>query len=310
MAESIISAELHEIFQGLQYTFNGNYSHAAALTFLVYNTLLTFEKEVRHIWSAAWSLSKALYIFVRYYGFFFLVSTLVVNTMENVPVKFCRGYLWYWEMSGAFVILTAVNSICALRIYAFYSRDKRMLAFLILCCLGEFASEFYGTFLIARQTSKSIIAAPLGIPFPGCLTVDRYTKIGLAAWIPSVTMAFIFFLLTSAKLRKVLEDDQGRWRFSKLRERNTISPLLLSFGRGGIIYFFLIFSVLLVSTMLSIIGKGVHFPIIYPWLITTYAIAGSNLVLSLRAANERGHMFYSPPLNVLQPGSAESSFDA
>lgn len=49
----------------------------------------------------------------------------------------------------------------------------------------------------------------------------------------------IFFLLTSAKLRKVLEDDQGRWRFSKLRERNTISPLLLSFGRGGIIYFFL-----------------------------------------------------------------------
>ncbi|KAJ7112693.1 hypothetical protein C8R44DRAFT_856274 [Mycena epipterygia] len=53
---------------------------AAALTWVVYDVSLTFEREVVSVWRSSWSLSKILFLFSRYHtiialGFFLMEAS-------------------------------------------------------------------------------------------------------------------------------------------------------------------------------------------------------------------------------------------
>jgi len=58
---------------------NITYVYGAALTFCVYDMILSIAQEVKYIWASRWSPVKVLYFIFRYYGI--LNLTVIVASM-------------------------------------------------------------------------------------------------------------------------------------------------------------------------------------------------------------------------------------
>ncbi|KAJ6590177.1 hypothetical protein DFH09DRAFT_1359155 [Mycena vulgaris] len=185
-------------------------------------------------------------------------------------------------MGGDILFSTVVNIILILRLNAMYGK-KAVLVFLLVLFSGEFSLELYVCIKAAISTEREVFPAPVDI-WPGCLS-NPDTHFTLISWIPTLVIQFIFFLLTIAKL---FED--GRWRLSTLKEMKTLSPLFVSFIRDGSVFFFLIFAIVLASTLLSLLVHGPLLNMAQPWLTAIYSFSVSGLVLNLRQLANRGNM--------------------
>ncbi|SJL07986.1 uncharacterized protein ARMOST_11345 [Armillaria ostoyae] len=315
-----MEAEIRALFQVMEQTRMTNYSLLASSMFLVYDIMLNLDKEVQYIWKSRRSFPNALYIFARYYSVFYNMfvgygfassiylqadngdSTRTVFAMGNIvglsiqvrqrlmeltriilplPVK------WFYVniLAGDIFFTTVVNIILVMRLNAMY-RSVKVLVFLILLVIGEFTSqgELYGCIKDSIVTAKEAFLAPLGLPWPGCIS-HTDVKLTLTSWIPCGIVATIFFFMT---VTKVLQD--GRWKLSQLKSMKRISPLLVSFVRDGAIFYFLIFVLLLSETfMVTLLNNGFAV-FLNGWLIAIYSFAASRLILNLREAAYRGNV--------------------
>ncbi|RDB26289.1 hypothetical protein Hypma_006442 [Hypsizygus marmoreus] len=131
---------------------------------------------------------------------------------------------------------------------------------------------------------------PSFIPWPGCLASppDIY---GLVGWIPCLTVAATFFLLTIVKFTSsVKKNEDGIWQLFRLHEVRSYSPLVVAFVRDGTVFFFLIFSALVFCTVTTLVIKTPLAGVGFPWLITVYSFSASRLVLGLREASKQKHL--------------------
>ncbi|KAF9003890.1 hypothetical protein BDQ17DRAFT_1325793 [Cyathus striatus] len=239
-SESVID-QIQLLHRTIQQLNQSNYA-AAALTALVYDTLLTFGREYEHIWKAKWSLPMILYFCTRYYGVL-RDSKVARNIFGGLR---CRG--------GPIIFTTTVNVILILRLHALYNHNFKVLLFLIISLLAEFGSELFISTKVAMIAAPAVFTAPLGLPIPGCLTSVE-TKFTLGSWIPCLLVAFLFFFMTMVKFFKSTQKG-GRTAAWKLAEQKSFSPLLMTFFRDGTVFFFVIAVTLLVCTLITTLVKG------------------------------------------------------
>ncbi|KIK57949.1 hypothetical protein GYMLUDRAFT_75221 [Collybiopsis luxurians FD-317 M1] len=139
----------------------------AAFTILVYDCILTFDKEITYIWKSPWTMPKLLYILVKYYGLA--------------------------QLSGGPVIFTTlVNIILGLRLHALY-RSSKLVAALILFLLIAIA-EFWGSYHIASLLEMSVPLNSLAELEPYIPNIEDVLPGCVLGALPSLRFTLVSFI--------------------------------------------------------------------------------------------------------------------
>ncbi|KAL1736831.1 hypothetical protein EV714DRAFT_266787 [Schizophyllum commune] len=88
-----------------------------ALTILIYDHILTFGSEVKYIWPTWRTFGSIVFLLNRYFAF---VANVVITAMQDVP---------HDRFIGVCILLT-------MRVYALYSRSKKVLTFMLAIAAG------------------------------------------------------------------------------------------------------------------------------------------------------------------------------
>jgi len=81
---------------------------AAALSWLLYDMILTIGDEVNYIWSRRWSTFTALFFIVRYVPLLAVTSSALTSLLPDVAPGVCDIFSWI-EAGCTFVILVVVQ---------------------------------------------------------------------------------------------------------------------------------------------------------------------------------------------------------
>lgn len=154
---------------------------------------------------------------------------------------------------------------------------------LIILLICEFVAEITVTVVTAAIVSKGATVAPVGLPFPGCLTIGPdTTKINLGAWIPCLLVATTFFAMTVSKFLQML-NERGNRHLLNLKEARSVSPLITAFVRDGTIFYFMTFAIVLFCMIVNLTIKSALSTIGLPWIMAVYSVSASRLVLNVRS---------------------------
>ncbi|KAH9481981.1 hypothetical protein JR316_0006511 [Psilocybe cubensis] len=140
-------------------------SYVGALTVAIVDQIMTLPQEIDLVWKEKWSLSKALYLWSRYFNLanisfymYFNVHKIssdhlwvIQHTLNNListllSLNSCQIVILVESLGTNLIMLTA-DVVLALRVWVLYHKSRKMLAFLILLLLGEMISMY-----VAQET--------------------------------------------------------------------------------------------------------------------------------------------------------------
>ncbi|KAI1783215.1 hypothetical protein LXA43DRAFT_357012 [Ganoderma leucocontextum] len=228
-------------------------SGVAALTLLTWDVLTTLDDEVKLIWRSQWTLPKVLYLFVRYFS----LITLILDNIRNVFP--CMPWL-VSEILATLLVELAAQVIIILRVYAIYATKTRVLRVM----LGGFAVQV------------TLMTVSLGISMPKimagfyCKAADLPAEMVLFSTASIVYETFLFGLMM-VEVTKGGKDDFGD------------ATLMTVLVRDGTLAYVGIFSVMLLNTILFTMAPTTLVLIGFPWVLAIVGVAGSRLILNLRA---------------------------
>ncbi|KAG9313230.1 hypothetical protein JVU11DRAFT_6690 [Chiua virens] len=128
----------------------------AGETLLVYNYLLTFRMEMDYVWSARWTVVKALFLFNRYMN---LIGQTMF-TLQQLDVwhassfKFCGHFLWFMGIFG-FISGESIRILVLLRAWAVWGCKRPVTVALIGIYLFYFVANFGVVLYDVTQTRLS-----------------------------------------------------------------------------------------------------------------------------------------------------------
>ncbi|OCB83922.1 hypothetical protein A7U60_g9128 [Sanghuangporus baumii] len=107
----------------------------AIVTVLVYDAVITLDKEVKYFWKFPWNMVTFVYFMIRYAGILGAVAAL-----------FCNFSGWT-KNAANWITIISVDYILVIRVLALYSQDKRLTivlnALLTLEAIAKFALFIY-----------------------------------------------------------------------------------------------------------------------------------------------------------------------
>ncbi|KAG9313231.1 hypothetical protein JVU11DRAFT_6692 [Chiua virens] len=198
----------------------------AGEAFLVYNYFITLRMEVDHIWSAKWTVAKALFLFNRYMN---LVGQTVF-TLQQLDVwhassfKFCSHFLWFMGIFG-FISGESIRILVLLRAWAVWGCKRPVAVTLIGIYLFYFLANFgvvlYAITRIRLSQQAFVYLEETGI----CIA-----RGGPAGWIAAVigfSLDVFAFAMVAYPLSKLYMTTQLRY-----------SPFVRVLSMDALLYFF------------------------------------------------------------------------
>ncbi|KJA17270.1 hypothetical protein HYPSUDRAFT_46603 [Hypholoma sublateritium FD-334 SS-4] len=281
-----------------------NLVSVAALTWVVYDLILCFAKEISVIWDR-WNKprgrhSRRIYVVVRYASVLNLAWFVSVNMSTKLSINVCN--VWYYVVVLNTAVVTLLPDIMMLiRINAVYDwTPSYMLLTVILFSIQLTTSLGTGFVYI----SSSTIIPPGDSHIPGCriTTTSLPPVFTLGAWIPSIVAQCIYFVLMLKTFFSVLcnLDANGRPSWKSLREMRTLIPTMNIFARHGFIYFLLAIAAKIANILILFFLTGPLHGIGIPFIMALYPIMVTRLKLSL---GEFLH-FIKPPSPLITPSTS------
>jgi len=182
------------------------YVTVSSFALLIYDILLTFEKEYQHIWSARQSMGTLLYLFIRYANLL-LTAANVYYTQAKGPPEYCRLYL-YIDTWFSITCMIPILVVLAFRTYA-------------LCECKTTAKWFLSTGLVI--TSLAFIACSiistvgthfteLMLPGSTCLlSISETPKIAsILVYGASVAFSTVILFITVLKVHQLCRFGQAK----------------------------------------------------------------------------------------------------
>lgn len=235
-------------------------SMLAALAFLLYDHAITFDAERAFVWKHRWSFGKMLFVFNRYFGLCALLSYVIVWFCESLTDEFCNAFFRWQAIIGTSVCLSA-EIILQARIYAVYSRNKKLLVIMVSLCVAETVATTIFDFVWMPKA--------MGIPgLTGCYARSLSPKYFLV-WVPALTFETILCILMLNQA----------WRL--YQEQHSL-PLLNLIIRDSVLYFLTIFGALFVNCLIWILGSETIVEIALGWEVAIPCALGSRLLLNMR----------------------------
>ncbi|KAK0497031.1 hypothetical protein EDD18DRAFT_184560 [Armillaria luteobubalina] len=273
------SPPLSVMFMQIGDVYAVNIAAAGALTWLVYDIVLTASLELSMLVRTRWTFTKVLYCFIRYYTVF----TLSINLTGN-----CQRWFWFIGYNGP-VLSTAIGEcLLLIRVNALYGYNRRVIILTSSLYLAETVLGF--TTVAVEISSITVLPRTAATPVPGCLaTSPPRIKLTLAAWIMALVVASVFFVLSLFKFFAYMPSVQmGKpTSFKDILQARKIMPTLSLFIRDNSFFFFFAFSLQLIN-LVFIVGLAER-PIQQmgtAWLMAGYAVMASRLMLNIRTISD------------------------
>ncbi|KAK0462713.1 hypothetical protein IW261DRAFT_1576317 [Armillaria novae-zelandiae] len=270
--------------------YASRYASIAGYVLMLYDHILTFDKEVRFIWAAPWTLPKILFLIIRYFVPAFVLIHLCqltgLSTFSDMVVfKLCfepdtsnertSCKVWFNVSASMGIITIAIGNFLALmHIWNLWDRDGRLM--ILTSCLfvaTQIANLVCLAFALVHIT-ESVYFNPT---FSMCMLTDRHSA-GII-WAPGVAFEAVIFsaLFWNALSRpRYLEDD-----FTKVLYRD------------GFAYILVVFVLRLMNLILSFVAplSLIFLGIFFIWCSTTMTV--TRLVLNVAGMAEKRalHMF-------------------
>jgi len=188
-----------------------------------------------------------------------LAQAFNINNHLGFTSRVCAAWIVY-ESVVSIVLVTAVEAILLLRIYAFYERSRCILFLVTLLFIGQVVTNITVVVVSIPQGQYSVEL--------GCviLYVPPYFN---AIWISALTFQSILFILTIVKYYMRVSRSLGR------------HSLIRIFMRDGAWAFFDVFVILLLNLVFFEL-KTKQAPLFYKWLLAIVSCTGSHVLLNLR----------------------------
>ncbi|KAH8120478.1 hypothetical protein DFH11DRAFT_1739582 [Phellopilus nigrolimitatus] len=293
-----------EIIQNVQ---NQHYARLAAMVIVLYDTLITLDREIEYFWGKPWSHVKTLYFLNRYWGMIALgldtwsrlfravyIHLYVLIIRAHIKLRFYQqsriisadfnlfsragadGYQFCWSkvsyQRNASVLIPRLHShfsvILMIRVHALYNRSR--IALVVLTVLLVVQATAMAALLISLLKIFHVISFTSGTTCGSFQTFPRWFAL---FWLPAVLIDLLLLLLTLYKAFYFLKMTPGK--------RLSSSRLFETLVRDQILYFVGVLFVasanmVAVSLMPLLICVAVGFVLAFP------LIMGSRLLLNLR----------------------------
>jgi len=146
------------------------YFVVAAATILVYDHLISLDREVDLIWNKKnWSAIKALFIFNRYFGLLCVILELAVFFNSDLTADFCT-FWFYWESISFSLAVLTCELVLIVWVYVIYDRSLYIVSFLLVCFGFEALSVFVligSSFRLLSDVQTNLLVLD-GINMPYC----------------------------------------------------------------------------------------------------------------------------------------------
>jgi len=265
------------------FLYNGidNYIATAFIVVMVYDHVITSDKEIAWIWTLKWRLPKFLFLINRYVISPLIVVIGVVDFIFPITLSFCDVivHLAPWVAVLSFGIAEAV---LILRVCALYGQRKLFVRLLTGLFALEMIAVIANTSILMRGTKQLYYYEFL----PGCWS---NTPEGIYSfWIPFTIFDGIIMLLT---LYKVVPFRDGRNR--------TVSLL----ARDSIVYFVVVFSTMVINEV--VYKLGIPFDLMLPSECIA-CISISRMMMNIRGLvmDDPIHTVYLQSLSFISAGSS------
>ncbi|KAI0270460.1 hypothetical protein BC834DRAFT_515516 [Gloeopeniophorella convolvens] len=250
---------------GVQDSWNVDLSSVAALTFLVWDILITLDQEIGAIWSKPNKFyMKWLFLFVRYFAVAMQIALLFVGTRLALDYHYTESdcVKWYiFQEVGTQLLIASVEVILIIRVHALYDRNRPITIILITLFLAE-------NIAMAVTLIKVVPGARFDV---ACTVVHTPPSLVIFA-VAFVAFETVLFVLTLVKFFMALRTGWGH------------TPVIHLLVRDGTWAFALIFVTLCVNSGFFLgAGNSATAAVAFPWLLSIEAFAGARILLNLHA---------------------------
>ncbi|KAF8891739.1 hypothetical protein BD779DRAFT_144646 [Infundibulicybe gibba] len=235
-------------------------SSVAALAFLVWDICITFDDEVKLIWSRPWTYTKFLFYFVRYLPLMVEISILFVGTELSPQFHFSPHDCFIWQVYqgvASISIVASVDFILILRVYALFHNSPIVRSIVSVCFMLELAGMCTG----------------LALSLPGI----KYDSICIVTEVPS---SLIIYGAASILFQTLLFSLTAYKFFRAIREGGGV-PLITLLMRDGTWAFFVLFIVYVGQVSLYGLKNHALAGIFYSWLLTAFSFSGYRILLNI-----------------------------
>ncbi|KAF8528568.1 hypothetical protein JB92DRAFT_3093043 [Gautieria morchelliformis] len=237
-------------------------SLVAALTYLSYDHVITFDTEIAYVWKTPWSLGKGLFIFNRYFGLIWFLITVYVSFRSFLTNKVCYRYN-IWMTTSAILPHVSTGCILVSRIHAVYNCNWKV----TYITAGTQVISGISSVLLNFLNFPGGVAGPHGLP--GCY----FGRPVYFVWVsPLVGHTVLCLFMLHRAWRMYVQDGN--------------SPLLHLIVRDSVLYFLTIFPILLFNCIVNFLGPpsgGAGFL----WASAVTCAVGSRLLLNMREEHFR-----------------------
>ncbi|TFK71286.1 hypothetical protein BDN72DRAFT_469587 [Pluteus cervinus] len=239
-------------------------SGVASLTFMVYDHLLTLDDEVDTIWSKPnKSWLKWTFIGTRYscLAIQMIKCVLDVFIVARADIDISAFLLREWVMCQVvlnMILLTAVEVVLMLRVYALYDKSKRIAVSFICILLARAASTVTGVLLNLPphniRLCEVLEVIPASFFYFGCATIASQ---------------LVILILTFSKYYTSAHLSQSR------------APIVSLLIRDGTIAFFTLFVVCSATAVMTVLHSPVA-PVTDFWLLAAISSSGCRVIINMQ----------------------------
>ncbi|KDQ60213.1 hypothetical protein JAAARDRAFT_32589 [Jaapia argillacea MUCL 33604] len=243
----------------------------AAALIAVYDHVTTFDQEVELIWRKRRSVSKILFLMVRYCGNAVIIAVLGIFFIEASTAKIRKGLIIF-QGTASLMIVWLVQILMQFRIYALYNRSPPISVVLLSCFFIQVVA--IAALLVFDFREFEVTATPA--PAIKFCTIARAPSFLYGLWIPIITFESILFALALYKSAcRFCSTVPGGW---------TGVSLLDVMIRDSVLYFFVTFAVYLTNAVVWFALPPEWIEITEAFSLSLTCIMGCHLLLNLLGA--------------------------
>ncbi|KZS87431.1 hypothetical protein SISNIDRAFT_491098 [Sistotremastrum niveocremeum HHB9708] len=248
------------------------YGFVSALTWLVWDIVITLEDEIRYIWRSSWSPCKFCHFYARYFGLLLLISMgspWVGWTIGTPPsTAYCRVMGIYQSAIGG-VVMIGTQTILVVRVYALYGCKRSVLVLLVTAFVLQYLtgiSIMLVDLFSGRQYDRVLVYTSQELDYYTCITT-ALSNARLAIWLPSILFETLLFAMTATKIHQ---------------EGGSRSLISFPIFTDGAWYYIITLLLSIICQIAWSLEWGNVISFVYPWNIAVLCFSGPRLNLNLR----------------------------
>jgi len=238
-----------------------SYVMLAFMMLVLYDHVITLDKEIEWIWTLRWGLPKIIFLINRYLITPLILLAAISQTLYPLSQSFC-GFAIGFVTWSPLLTFSGAELLMIFRVCSLYGHHKLVVWFL----------RIYFILVVTTSTALQVLAIMMNTfsyilyeNVPGCYSVSDGHAILWAAWVPALTLEGVLVLLMAYKV---------------ISYPNNFNQTITLLARDSTIYFAIMF----VGLLLTVEG-GTHWSLPVPPLFPTQcitSIAVGRMMMNLR----------------------------